>query len=473
MEDNRILMENKKKEHILYRDSNLGKSNRILIYFIVFAIFIILLGKILFVESEYHILYLYGVAVTSVLFINFFIAIFKYEDLAILAKNIEIEEKNAKIKNKRPLVTCMVPVFNEEVLVEQCILSMIVQTYENKEIIFINDGSTDGTAKVLDRYAKKGLIKVIHQENVGKKRALGRAMREAKGEIFAFSDSDSIWKLNALEKIVPIFNQFPEVGAVSGHFRLKNSSTNILTRAQDSWAEGQFAIRKAFESYYGVVTCVSGPLAVFRKKAIYNFIPAWEKDSFLGQEFRFATDRTMTGFVLGAKYIGEKVRKKYIDQDFKFISEYKDEDWKVVYSKSAKAWTVLPDNFKSLLRQQVRWKKSFIRNTFFTGLFYWRFPILPSLVYYLHIIFVLVGPFIAFRHLIFLPMRGDIFAAILYIFGIVFVGFMFGFAYKLENKNCHIWIYRPIMSLLSTLMLSWVIFYSALTIKKMVWYRDS
>ncbi len=365
----------------------------------------------------------------------------------------------------------MVSVFNEEAVVEQCILSMITQTYDNKEIIFVNDGSTDRTAEVLDRYAKDGSIKVIHQKNAGKKRALGRAMREAKGEIFAFSDSDSVWAVDAIEKIVPIFNMFPDVGAVSGHFRLKNSGTNILTRAQDSWAEGQFAIRKAFESYFGVVSCVSGPLAVFRKEAVYNFIPAWEKDSFLGQEFRFATDRTMTGFVLGAQYIGEKVREKYVDPNFKLNPEYKDKKWKVVYSKSAKSWTILPDNFKSLLKQQIRWKKSFIRNTFFTGLFYWRLPILPSLVYYLHIVFVLVGPFIAFRHLVYLPMRGDIFAAILYILGIIFVGFMFGLAYKLENKNCHIWIYRPIMSLLSTLVLSWVVFYSAFTIKKMVWHR--
>lgn len=433
----------------------------------------ILCGKAFFVESDYFILYFYGVAVSFVLFVNFFVAIFLYEDPAIVARNLELEreKKEGKSVTKKPLVSCMVAVFNEENLVEQCILSMVVQTYENKEIIFVNDGSTDGTAKVLDRYAEKGLIKVIHQENAGKKRALGRAMRESKGEIFAFSDSDSVWAVDTIEKMVPIFNKFPNVGAVSGHFRLKNSSTNILTRAQDSWAEGQFAIRKAFESYFGAVTCVSGPLAVFRKKAIWNFVPAWEQDMFLGQEFKFATDRTMTGFVLGSKYIGKKVRKKYSDPDFNFNSEYEDRVWKVVYSKSAKAWTVLPDNFKALIRQHVRWKKSFIRNIFFTGTFYWRVPIIPTLVYYSRTVFVLVGPFIAFRHLIYLPVRGDIFAAVLYILGIVFVGFMFGVAYKLENKDCHIWIYRPIMSLLSTLVLSWLIFYSALTIKKMVWHR--
>jgi cellulose synthase/poly-beta-1,6-N-acetylglucosamine synthase-like glycosyltransferase len=146
-------------------------------------------------------------------------------------------------------------------------------------------------------------------------------------------------------------------------------------------------------------------------------------------------------------------------------------DWKVVYAKSAKSWTILPDTFRGILKQQIRWKKSFIRNTFFTGKFYWRKPLLPSFVYYLHILFVVAGPFIAFRHMIYLPLQGNIWAAVLYVLGIVFIGFLFGLAFRLETRESHVWIYRPVMSLLSTLLLSWLIIYSAFTIKKMVWHR--
>ena len=461
------------KKYTVHKNSKTTLRQKFFIYFIVFAIVIIILGKAFFVSSDIFFLYVYGVLVTVVLLINFYYALFKYEDPSVIAEQKELNSVKRKngITPQKPLVTCMVAVWNEEKVVEQCILSLLGQTYKNKEIIFVDDGSTDGTAKVLDSYAKTGAIKVIYQKNSGKKRALGKAMREASGEIFAFSDSDSIWAVDAIEKIVPIFNVFPDVGGVSGHFRLKNSATNILTRAQDAWAEGQFAIRKAFESYFGSVTCVSGPLAVFRKSAIYNYIPAWEQDSFLGQEFKFATDRTLTGYLLGNKYIGNKLKKKYANEPMVKEINYPVRDWKVVYAKAAKSWTILPDNFKSLLRQQARWKKSFIRNTFFTGSFYWRKPLIPAIVYYLHVIFVLIGPFIAFRHIIYLPIRGDWWSAILYVMGITFVGFMFGLAYRLENKDCHIWIYRPVMSLLSTLILSWVIFYSALTIKKMVWHR--
>lgn len=191
----------------------------------------------------------------------------------------------------------------------------------------------------------------------------------------------------------------------------------------------------------------------------------------MGQEFKFATDRTLTGFLLGSQYEGARIKKKYAHEDCVKKINYPERNWQVVYSKSAKSWTILPNNLRSLTKQQVRWKKSFIRNTFFTGKFYWRKPLLPAIVYYLHILFVVIGPFIAFRHLVYLPARGDIWSAFLYVGGIIFIGLMFGFAYKLENRDCHLWVYRPVMSLLSTLFLSWLIFYSALTIRKMVWHR--
>ncbi len=258
----------KNKRLSLYKSDSLETRHRVVIHFIVFAIFTIFIGKSFFVQSDYFVLYVYGTSVTVVLAINFFVAIFRYEDPAIIARKIEDSSLKKGVLPEKPLVSCMVAVFNEENVIEQCILSLIGQTYENKEVIFVNDGSTDGTAKVLDAYAKSGKIKVIHQKNAGKKRALGQAMREAKGNIFAFSDSDSIWAIDAIEKIVPIMNVFPEIGGVSGHFRLKNSATNLLTRAQDSWAEGQFAVRKAFESYFGAVSCISGPLAIFRREAM-------------------------------------------------------------------------------------------------------------------------------------------------------------------------------------------------------------
>lgn len=438
--------------------------------FVVLAIFIVLLGK-LFLRNETATLFLisYGIIVTTVTWMTIVVAFYLYKDPYDLALKKETKRK----KQKDPFVSCMVAVKNEEEHIARCIDSMLRQTYKKREIIVVNDASTDNTLDVLREYEKdKKIILISLEKNVGKKRALGEAMAIAKGEIFAHTDSDSIWASNAIEKIVKIFKYFNDVGAVSGHGRALNGDKNLITRVQDAWMEGQFSIRKAFESVFGAVTCVSGPLAVFRKEAIFNYIPAWENDRFLGQEFKFATDRTMTGFVLGSKALGKKLKKKYKDSPFVKEKNYPTKDWKVVYCKSAKSWTIVPDTFKRLIKQQIRWKKSFIRNIFFTGLFFWRKPLPVALVYYLHIMFVLMGPFISFRHLIYLPIRGNIFSGVFYLSGIIFIGFMFGLACKLEDKENHRWVYRPLMNLFSTLVISWLIFYSALTIKKMVWSRS-
>ncbi len=435
---------------------------------IVVAVACVLLGKIFF-SFRGSILFLitYGILVTAILWMSFIVAFFWYKDPYETAINAGRDPKDNDI-----LVSCMVSVRNEEEHIERCVDSMLRQSYHNKEIIVVNDASTDGTLEILRRYEAEGKITLINLEtNLGKKRALGRAMSVAKGEFFAHTDSDSVWATDAIERIMTIFAHDSLVGAVSGHGRAMNGDQNVLTKAQDAWMEGQFSIRKAFESTFNAVTCVSGPLAVFRKSAMYNFIPAWENDHFLGQPFRFATDRTMTGFVLGSKTIGNKLKQKYKDSSFVTEVDYPTQDWKVVYCKSAKSWTIVPDTARRMLKQQIRWKKSFIRNIFFTGAFYWRKPVPAASVYYFHILFVLMGPLISFRHLIYLPIRGDWLAGVLYVLGIIFVGFMFGIATKLEEPESHRWIYRPIMSLISTLIITWLIFYSAATIKKMTWSR--
>ncbi|MSR76114.1 MAG: glycosyltransferase family 2 protein [Candidatus Ryanbacteria bacterium] len=435
---------------------------------IVLAILAVLLGKIFFgLENAPIFLIIYGIGVTLALGVSFLIAFYYYQDPYVLA----MKDSHGKSREKY-FVSCMVAVRNEEENIARCIDSMLGQTYQKKEVIVVNDASTDGTLKILEEYKKKKKIKLISlPNNVGKKRALAKAMAVAQGNIFAHTDSDSTWSPCAVEKIVRIFEHDAEIGAVSGHGRALNRDQNFLTRIQDSWMEGQFSVRKAFESVFAAVTCVSGPLAVFRKEAVYNFIPAWENDAFLGQEFKFATDRTMTGFVLGGGTIGKKMKNKYAESPFVKGHDYPTKNWKVVYSKAAKSLTIVPDTLPKFIRQQVRWKKSFIKNIFFTGKFYWRRPVLPAFAYYAHIVFVLMGPFISFHHLIYLPLKGDAYAAILYLLGVIFVGFMFGLAYKIENKDSHGWIYRPAMSVMSTLVVSWLVFYSALTIRKMTWTR--
>jgi cellulose synthase/poly-beta-1,6-N-acetylglucosamine synthase-like glycosyltransferase len=439
----------------------------------VLALLCLLVVKVEFKNPDSNdAFYAYGVGVTAVVFITMAVSFGFYKDPALMAQAaMEDTSLTSMFRDNYPLVSCVVAVHNEKALVNRCIASMVNQTYPNLEIIVIDDASTDGTTHVLRQLASEyniGLIELA--QNRGKKRALAAGLQRARGSIVAFADSDTVWALDAVARAVPIFVTNEDVGAVSGHCRALNSGDTLLTKIQDSWYEGQFSVRKAFESVFGAVTCVSGPLAFFRMAAIYNYMPAWAADTFLGQEFRFATDRTLTAYVLGGSYLGPKILPRHAGSAFATPS-YPVRDWNILYSKSTRAWTNVPETLRAVIKQQVRWKKSFIRNIFVTGRFYWRRPLLPALFYYIHVIFVLLGPFIAARHLLYLPLRGNPMSLVLYLAGISIIGLAFGLAFRHESPGTRLWMYRPLMSLMSTLIFSWLIFYSAVTIKKMTWFR--
>lgn len=98
---------------------------------------------------------------------------------------------NNCIINNRPLISIIIPVFNAEKRLEQCILSVLSQTYKNFELILINDGSSDNSGIICDKYAKIDCrIKVIHKQNGGVSSARNTGIRNALGEFICFIDSD-------------------------------------------------------------------------------------------------------------------------------------------------------------------------------------------------------------------------------------------------------------------------------------------
>ncbi len=427
---------------------------------VVLALAVILVGKITFHVAVDPFLWMYGILVTLVTLVTFLGAYFYYKDPAL-------DPPHPSVTNRTPLVSVVVPVKNEERLIRTCIESLVKQTYKNLEVVVMDDGSTDGTTTILKQLkAELGIKAYRMPTNVGKKKAVEAAIQHTNGEVFVFADSDSVAAPDAIEKLVAVFNAHPNAGAVSAHGRALNASTNTLTRIQDTWYEGQFRLSKALESVYGSVACASGCLSAWRREAIGPHIHEWAMDTFLGEEFRFATDRQMTGYVLRGERPKGK-RKKAAAGDGG--SPPSPKTWEVLYSESAKVLTEVPSTWRKFLRQQTRWKKSFIRNIFFTGRFYWRRPALASFAFYLGILFVLVGPLIAFRAIYFLSANGDFLSAPLYLSGVVFVGLLYGIDYKTRNRDSTYWIYRPLMSLISTFVLSWLLIYAALTIKNPNW----
>ena len=90
-----------------------------------------------------------------------------------------------------PLVSIIVPVYNTLTYLPQCLDSLLGQTLENIEVICIDDGSTDGSSELLDRYAEQdGRIRVIHKENAGVSAARNTGLDQARGNYVLFVDSD-------------------------------------------------------------------------------------------------------------------------------------------------------------------------------------------------------------------------------------------------------------------------------------------
>jgi hyaluronan synthase len=474
----------------------LTKSRWLVRYAILAALFCILAIKF------YMMLYVLDIVVgaysfitTFVLFNILLITYTKYKDPYINADNL------IHLYNSRPLVTIVVPVKNEEENIRRCIQSCIDSSYSSKEIIVVNDGSTDQTPRILDHMHKEHPdLHILHlSKSIGKKGAIEMATEIAKGEIYFFMDSDCNMAKDAVENAVKIFLSDRTIGAVTAHGRVRGAENgSTLKKLQDVWYDGQYRIIKGMESSFSSLTCCSGALTGFRRAAVQPYMHAWAHDRFLGGEFKFATDRRLTAYVLGAKPPSdkksdnndEKTRKadaySYMsllstgDDDFESMKRSSDSDifiedksryrWKLKYSPHVRVYIGPPETFPSLIRQQIRWRKSFIRSIFATGGVYWRRPFFAALLYYLQVGLKIIRPFVVLQSLILLPLlSNDYYSGVFYIVSVIFSGMIYGIDFRLRNPGSPLWLYRPLITILSTLVFSWLLVYAAITIKKTAW----
>ena len=108
-----------------------------------------------------------------------------------------------KNTEKTPLISVIIPVYNVEKYLEQCLVSVIFNSYQNLEIIIVNDGSPDNSAVIYDKYAELDKrIKIIVQENGGLSAARNTGIKAATGEYIHFIDSDDYVDLNFYEELV-------------------------------------------------------------------------------------------------------------------------------------------------------------------------------------------------------------------------------------------------------------------------------
>lgn len=428
---------------------------------------------------------IYSFLTSFVLFNILFLAYFRYKDPYLEAQDVDLM-KNA------PLVSIVVAVKNEEDNIRNCIHSCLVQTYKNKEIFVVNDGSTDKTGQILDQMHRESDSKNFHilhlSKSVGKKQAIEAASEIAHGEIYAFMDSDCDMECTAVEKAVKVFCHDRKLGALTSHGRVRGAHEgNIFQKFQDVYIDGSCRAVKGAESTFGSVTCCSGSLSFYKRAAVQDFIHEWAHDQFLGMEFKFCTDRRMTAHVLGTPVEPQtdKTEKTYSsilaigsdelenmrtssDPDLS-LSKSAKSCWNVKYSYSIRVNVGVPTTISALVKQQIRWKKSFIRSLFSTGSIYWKRPFLSALLYYIQTSMRFVRPYIVFYSIVMLPLKGDIISLIYWISGIMFTGMIYAVDFRLRNPGDKLWLYRPLFTFLTTFVYTWLLIYSAITIRNKSW----
>jgi poly-beta-1,6 N-acetyl-D-glucosamine synthase len=172
---------------------------------------------------------------------------------------------------KAPLVSIIVPAYNEEVNAVSSLQNLLRTDYPNFEIIFVDDGSKDDTyAKVNHAFANNPLVRVLTKSNGGKASALNFGIQQSDAEYVVCIDADTKLLPDAVSKLMMHFSPLAggeRVGAVAGNVKVGNQ-VNLLTKWQAiEYVSSQNFDRKAF-AYLNAITVVPGAIGAFRKKAI-------------------------------------------------------------------------------------------------------------------------------------------------------------------------------------------------------------
>jgi hyaluronan synthase len=486
--------------------SELDKKRWLVRYLLIAAVSIVLTFKV------YLLLYVVDFTIGIYSFMSSFILLNTLILTYLRYRDPYVKVKDNPLSHNAPLFSIVVPVKNEEDAIRICVESCLKQTYPNKEIIIVNDGSTDKTGQILEDIRREwgaDKLQIFHlSRSVGKKQAVEVASQVAKGEIYAFMDSDCDMAPDAVEKAARIFMADRKLGALTSHMRVRGAHTgNLLQKMQDVYADAACRALKGAETTFSSVTCCSGSLSFYKRAAVQHFIHDWAHDRFLGMEFKFCTDRRMTAYVLGTKpsselesHSSDKQHDKQTTQqtnnnnikklvpilqtgndDLETLRSTSDPDldedkkrpsnsyWKVLYSQSIRVNVGVPTTLSDLVKQQIRWRKSFIRSLFSTGGMFWKRPFYAAFLYYLITAMKFVRPYIVFHALFFLPFVGDLESTALYFLSIMFTGMIYAVDFRLRNPGDPLWLYRPLFTMLTTFVYTWLLIYAAITIKNKSW----
>lgn len=272
----------------------------------------------------------------STIIINIFLFLTLYAQVLLLftffeKKNIfssRREEGVVSPVRKLPIVTIIVPVWNEEKTLAGTINSLLTLDYpkENLDIIIVDDGSADGTRRVANTFKKQPQVRVFYKENGGKHTAVNFGIRRARGELIGCLDADSFVEKNALLEIVRCFED-EKIMAVTPAIRVHTPINTLQKIQRVEYNMGVF-LRKMFGSM-NAIHVTPGPFSIFRKKVFDD--------------------------------LGD-YRRAHNTEDMEMALRMHKNHYPIANAHTAYVYTVTPRTVKGLYKQRLRWVYGFLAN---------------------------------------------------------------------------------------------------------------
>jgi hyaluronan synthase len=343
-----------------------------------------------------------------------------------------------------PTVTMAVAVKNEEANIASTLDSLFQSAYPAHlfEVIVVDDGSTDKTWEELKAAQKRypRLRAFRFGVNKGKRHAMALGAQQASGDILIYVDSDTCVEKESVYRLVQPFVD-STIGAVAGHIQVIVQPNWILSKMERVRYFVSHRVIKACESMFGAVTCCSGAFSAYRREAVLRVMPQWLNQMFLGTRATFGDDRSLTNFIL--------------------------RDFRVVFHNDAVSWTYAPETWPKFFRQQLRWKKSWTRETIAAAHIMWRKHPVASFSYYMGVVMTVVSPLIVLRAMFYMPLMAGL-SPLPYFGGIILI-YLFFCLYFRYHTGSPDWIYGLGFAFLYIFVLCWQNYYAMLTVNRTHW----
>ncbi|PIR80189.1 MAG: hypothetical protein COU25_01475 [Candidatus Levybacteria bacterium CG10_big_fil_rev_8_21_14_0_10_35_13] len=330
-------------------------------------------------------------------------------------------------------ISVVVPAHNEEVGVLNSVKSLLSSSYNNLEVILVDDGSIDKTSEAVNQFINNGLkeyltknksFKFYRKENGGKGSALNFGIKKSSGDIIITMDADTIFDRNALSITARYFMN-KELDAAVGNVKVGNANSFLGIIQQIEYILGFYFKRThaIFNSEY----IISGAFGIFRRNIFETY-----------------------------GYFDEKNKT----EDIEFSTRLQTKGCKIAYIEDAQAYTETPSSFLSLMKQRLRWKKGRL-DTFYKHreLFFSRnklhnkflsFYLLPTTLFYE--LELLVEPFLIIFVSVYLLLSHDFLMLVVWF---IFMILMYSIAliFGSNNKRLNSLVILPFYFWLSYLII--------------------